>query len=153
MKKIFLLLFFVSMHFFGCANAKKEINGDCEYLKTILSQAYVNYDEAEQKNFDTEFLIKNIKYDYQKQCGVKNFNPQKFGLLVALHVTDYLASLNIIDNHLTFASEDFDCSFFIRPIRIIPIFILKNRTVSLLFFLRTMMKSKKAVFLLEILMI
>lgn len=100
------------MHFLGCANAKKEINGDCEYLKTILSQAYVNYDEAEQKNFDTEFLIKNIKYDYQKQCGVKNFNPQKFGLLVALHVTDYLASLNIIDNHLTFASEDFDCSFF-----------------------------------------
>lgn len=112
MKKAFIILFFACMHFLGCANAKKEIHEDCTYLETILSQAYVNYDEAAEKNFNTDFLVKNIKSDYKKQFGVKNFNSQKFGLLVALHVTDYLGSLNIIDNHLTFANEDFDCSFF-----------------------------------------
>ena len=61
MKKIFIVFILLSFTFGINANTKKKIIEDCNYLEQILTQAYVNYDEAASKGFNIDLLTKNIK--------------------------------------------------------------------------------------------
>ena len=66
MKKIFIVFILLSFTFGINANTKKKIIEDCNYLEQILTQAYVNYDEAASKGFNIDLLTKNIKLNYKK---------------------------------------------------------------------------------------
>ena len=113
MKKIFIVFILLSFTFGINANTKKKIIEDCNYLEQILTQAYVNYDEAASKGFNIDLLTKNIKLNYKNSFGYKKeLDEENLGLLIALHTTDYLKSLKIIDNHLVFKNSKFECSFF-----------------------------------------
>ena len=113
MKKIFIVFILLSFTFGINANTKKKIIEDCNYLEQILTQAYVNYDEAASKGFNIDLLTKNIKLNYKNSFGYKKeLDEENLGLLIALHTTDYLKSINIIDNHLVFKNSKFECSFF-----------------------------------------
>ena len=124
MKKIFIVFILLSFTFGINANTKKKIIEDCNYLEQILTQAYVNYDEAASKGFNIDLLTKNIKLNYKNSFGYKKeLDEENLGLLIALHTTDYLKSLIIWYLKI----QNSNVLFLKKHVHIIQKYILKKK--------------------------
>lgn len=112
MKRIFYIIC-ICLALTGCYKTKSEVKEDCKYLKKVITEAYVNYDELVERGFDVDYLIKNIGEEYSDTFGYENpLDIAGFGEIIAYNITDYFLALDFYDNHLSFKFDKYNNSFY-----------------------------------------